>query len=177
MTCRRVYANSSTTGDNDGAGANFPSEAHEFAPDFKKSSCCSIFCFLCSFCGSLVPLFIWPFTLLITPLLSSNVSSGTRFYCCSASLLSVFSKTFMYMYASYWLLYISFWLSSINVEIRLLLYFSILSKDRHKNGMKKKDIHNNGTKKKDNNGSTTIIHRLRSTNLTETWMNSDAPKG
>jgi hypothetical protein len=49
------------------------------------------------------------------------------------------------------------------VEIRPLLYFSILSKDRHNNGIKKdrhnngmknKDIHNNGIKKRDihNNG-------------------------
>jgi hypothetical protein len=52
-----------------------------------------------------------------------------------------------------------------------------MKKNRHNNGMKKKDRHNNSMKKKDNNGSTTIIHRLRNTNLTETWMNCDAPEG
>jgi hypothetical protein len=52
-----------------------------------------------------------------------------------------------------------------------------MKKNRHNNGMKKKDRHNNSMKKKDNNGSTTIIHRLRNTNLTETWMNCDDPEG
>ena len=71
-----------TSGATSGAGTAYPSGAHEFIPGFQWGLCYSIFSFMCLFCSWLFVLFLlvivlsvlFRFTILITPLVSSNSS-------------------------------------------------------------------------------------------------------